>query len=411
MPKLCWISPYSLHDEFSSAATNCRLLLEGLAQIGWEITSFNAFILEEQDSLDALYKLKQELNFNESQILEFKQNNIHYVYTRCQSHQESQLSLKEMQFFYDAFCAKLDEHGADFVMGFGTDPLIQSCMAEAQRRSIYTIYMLLNSSHLHYNFPNIDFILTTSQANADFYYQHSRINAIPVGEAIDLNYCQVLSKDPKYITFINPSFEKGLSFFVAIAQSFMQLVPEQRFLVVNTHNNFAHNIRLLQRQDGQTTFTLQDFPNVDLTGRQADLKSVYALTKVLIMPSLWHEAWSRTATEATLNGISVITSNIGGLGESTGGAGLSVPIPPQYQQHYQLVPDSSDIQPWVAAIHRLLHEDRSERFAKARHKFATHQTVDLVQNFLLKLYAKQRHRNIAYGDPVQLYLRHTRRHF
>jgi glycosyltransferase involved in cell wall biosynthesis len=49
--------------------------------------------------------------------------------------------------------------------------------------------------------------------------------------------------------------------------------------------------------------------------------TVYSLTRLLIMPSLWNESFGLVAAEAMLNGIPVLASNRGALTETVGGSG------------------------------------------------------------------------------------------
>lgn len=65
--------------------------------------------------------------------------------------------------------------------------------------------------------------------------------------------------------------------------------------------------------------------NVSILRRTSDMRKVYALAKVLIVPSVWEEAWGRVATEAQASGIPVLASNRGGLPESVGMGGIIVP--------------------------------------------------------------------------------------
>lgn len=466
MPKLMWLSPYSLHDDFSSAAQNCKALLEGLAQIGWEITACTSFILEadpKDNDDDALGTLKQSLAATAEQILPFSENQVRYVYIRSKFHQEDLWSLGEMQTFYDTFIDLIDSVQPDFILGFGTSTVFQSCMAEAKRRGIWTLYMLLNANYQNYNFPNIDYVLTSSQANAQLYYQTSRLRTIPVGESFSPQNYLAPTRTPRYITFVNPGFEKGLSFIARIAYAYQQIDPEQRFLVVNNQGDFVSNLRLLrttetiqsdqisfqefEKQGGITAlqafsnetaqddqaqeqaralanakiktiqasfrplpnmFDVQHFPNVDQTGRQANLKEVYALSKVILLPSLWWESWSRIATEAILNNIPVVASTSGGLVESTAGAGIHIPISPVYQHNYLQVPTAEAIQPWLEGIQRALTEDRSAKINQARFNLASNQAFNQLQSLLLPLYAQQRSTHIAYGN-ARLWTQHQKR--
>ena len=63
----------------------------------------------------------------------------------------------------------------------------------------------------------------------------------------------------------------------------------------------------------------------------------YAQARILLVPSVWEEAWGRVVTEAQLSGIPVLASAIGGLPESVGPGGI-------------LVPPGSDVEVWDAHL-------------------------------------------------------------
>ncbi len=54
------------------------------------------------------------------------------------------------------------------------------------------------------------------------------------------------------------------------------------------------------------------------------MKKFYKTAKILLVPSLWEEAWGRVVTEAHVSGIPVLASDRGGLPESVGPAGVIV---------------------------------------------------------------------------------------
>ena len=46
MPKILWMSPYSLHDITSGASIHCRAILESLQQRGFTVWSFATFVFD-----------------------------------------------------------------------------------------------------------------------------------------------------------------------------------------------------------------------------------------------------------------------------------------------------------------------------------------------------------------------------
>ncbi|MDP2924682.1 MAG: glycosyltransferase [Candidatus Omnitrophota bacterium] len=107
---------------------------------------------------------------------------------------------------------------------------------------------------------------------------------------IDPELYRVKNKNPEYITFINYGYDKGAMIFINIARR----LPDKRFLIIQSKNIFRSEPWL---------------KNVTVMKTQLDMKKVYAVTKILLVPSLWEEAGPRVVFEALLNGIPVIATN------------------------------------------------------------------------------------------------------
>jgi glycosyltransferase involved in cell wall biosynthesis len=84
--------------------------------------------------------------------------------------------------------------------------------------------------------------------------------------------------------------------------------------------------------------------------------------KVLLVPSLWFEAWGIVTIEAHLRGIPVISSNAGALPEAMLGMDHIVPVNPiqgdRDEEGAYIVPEQ-DFAPWVSVVNRLM-TDKAE---------------------------------------------------
>ena len=58
-----------------------------------------------------------------------------------------------------------------------------------------------------------------------------------------------------------------------------------------------------------------------------DPRRFWSLTKIALLPSLWWENQPLVAIEAMINGIPVIGSNRGGIPETLGESGFTLPLP------------------------------------------------------------------------------------
>lgn len=133
--------------------------------------------------------------------------------------------------------------------------------------------------------------------------------------------------DPQgFLTMINPHRVKGLDTFLDVARR----MPHERFLLVESWTLAPSALADLQAR-------LAALPNVTFWRRVPDAGQIYRRTRLMLVPSVWEEAFGRVAIEAQSCGIPVIASRRGGLQESVGDGGLCI------AEH--LDPDA-----WVRAI-------------------------------------------------------------
>jgi glycosyltransferase involved in cell wall biosynthesis len=84
--------------------------------------------------------------------------------------------------------------------------------------------------------------------------------------------------------------------------------------------------------------------------------------KVLLVPSLWFEAWGIVVVEAHLRGIPVISSDAGALSESMLNLEYMVPVNrirgERDEEGNYTIPEQN-VQPWVETLNKLM-SDRAE---------------------------------------------------
>ena len=110
MPKLLWMSPYSLHDISSGASIHCRYILESLQQAGFEVWAFSSFVFDRPyggtttfGDLEKLYERQPE-----ARIFELNDRGLHYIYLKNKTTTEMQRSCNEQMEYFERFCEILD---------------------------------------------------------------------------------------------------------------------------------------------------------------------------------------------------------------------------------------------------------------------------------------------------------------
>lgn len=260
-------------------------------------------------------------------------------------------------------------------MGYGMALFGTAVHAECRRRGIPHAYPICNGNHPYYNFWDSDLLFTDSAANAQLYAQRDHLNLATTGAFIDKDAYIADSGSHEYITMINPEPRKGGSIFAKLAL-LAKNDPElknEKFLVVNSRGNFGSTVSVLHDGDGATNYKPEMFDNVSMAQNTTNMKAIYALTKVLLAPSVpkaWYEGWGRVASEAVLNRIPVLVAKNGGLEEAMAGAGIALDVPSTLHDDPARMPSDEEIAPWLEALKQLLkakttpviaRSERSER--------------------------------------------------
>lgn len=128
----------------------------------------------------------------------------------------------------------------------------------------------------------------------------------------------------EYVTLINLNHNKGSDYFYSIAKR----LPHIKFLGVRGSYDNQH---------------IMKFPNVKIIPNTPDIREVYKVTKILLVPS-HYESWGMVAAEAMANGIPVIYNPTPGLLENVGEAGICI--------------NRRQVELWVNEINKLLTDSQ-----------------------------------------------------
>lgn len=149
---------------------------------------------------------------------------------------------------------------------------------------------------------------------------------------------------------INPSSYKGICIFEQLVQEY----PSYPFAAVPTWGTTSAD-----RQ------RLESLPNVELWSPTSDVNQLFLRARVLLVPSLWGEAFGQVVVEAMLRGVPVLASNVGGLPEAKLGVDYLLPVNPIVQYRPSLtdlslpepIVPAQDIGRWRSPLEAMMEND------------------------------------------------------
>jgi glycosyltransferase involved in cell wall biosynthesis len=276
------------------------------------------------------------------------------------------LQIGEARNFYQVAKQFLHDEQPDVIITWGGNQLNRLLINLAGSCCRSLVFHLGNAGYYDCDlFQPFDSIFVATRYFADFYHERLGIRPTVRGSLIlEDQFAKpqdVLStQNPNYrkhgfITFINPSFQKGGTLFARLAAIARQERPDLHFLAVEG--------RMSKEEWRKTGFDLAHFDNVWWIPNQKDIRSVYSRTSILLFPSFGTEAAGRCLPEAQLGGIPVLAANHSGIPDQLNGGGVLFDIPARCRSNYKNIPTENEVRPWLNVIYQLMDDDQTYREA------------------------------------------------
>ena len=288
----------------------------------------------------------------------------------------------------DQYGALLDELFADFapdqLIACNGHPMILEALARARNRGITTAFAIRGFGYYEARyFQDVDHAFTCSQFLTDLYRDKVGLVSTPIEPPLEWSSVLAPVESRAFVTFVNPSPHKGLLLFARLADMLGSRRPDIPILIV---------------QSGHSGGSLNAIPGVDFS-RYPQIMAAppvpapsdyFALTRILVVPSVWEEPFGRVAAEAMINAIPPLVSNRGSLPQvvggdfSEGGGGRVLPIPDWMTFKTTKLPSEQEVEPWYDAVcalwddpvlyrsvasraHQIAEERYSEKVSRKKH--------------------------------------------
>ena len=356
-PSILFASPMNILDITSGAALSMRTFLSGLTKRGFRAVALQATLFDSAHGGEHVLKAGEQQQ--DKKILRTQVLGIEHIIVRTSATYRPKMTCEEQERYLNCFRLEIKTKRPDMIILWGGMLLEMTIMREAREAGIPVVFYLVNSGYKDKStFRYASVVVTDTEATAKLYDERFGLKCHPIGKFIDVNLIKPPIRKPEFITFINPSFEKGVNVFMPMAKLAAQEFPEIKFLVVQSRGRWATALRVLK-------FSAEDFPNVKIIGHQKDMRPVYASTKALLLPSTWHESGARVIAEAQINGIPIIASNTGGSAELVGKGGIILDLPDKTKDNRGEPADESTAKMWLDEVKRIwFDKDHFETMCK-----------------------------------------------
>ncbi len=227
---------------------------------------------------------------------------------------------------------------------------------------------------------NMDAVLTPSEFLAARYRSAIGLESTPLPTPLDTSDVVCPEREPVFVTMVNPSVEKGLFFFVRLAEELAKEDPRIALLAIESRGTAG-----MVCQAGLCGgFDLRRHESVMIAEAVPHPRDIYTHARVLLAPSVVEEAAGRVVPEALVNGVVPLVSDRGGLAESCNGAGFVLPLPETYTTETRKPVEAAAVRPWIDVILRLAFDEPfyQAEVAKARAAAALYQRATLAPRYV-----------------------------
>jgi len=344
----------------SGAARSMRTICEFLASEGWRVqvlgnTATEGIIRLDPEAWLHSCGIEPELvpGPQGSRTFRFQDRGVDYVLLDTGSVNVSDAPQNDGDAFDQLFEELFSALRPDIFLTYGGWIAELDRRRRARERGCRVVFTIRNEAYMVPEaFADVDAVFSSSAYLTERYRSGLGVETTPLPPPILAEEVTAPFREPTFVTFINPEPIKGVFAFARIAEEVCRRHPEIPFLVVKSRG-VGEMVTLAALTGG---FDLRRHPNIGLAEPVPDPRRIYAVTRVLLVPSLV-EASGRVAAEALLNGIPVIASDRGGLADTLHGGGFILPLPSDLTPETRLPPLADALEPWVDLTIRLMTDE------------------------------------------------------
>jgi len=301
-----------------------------------------------------------------TRVVEYAVRDVPVTLLRTRHNDESRPHRGEMSEYLALVDALLDTFAPELLIACNGHPMILDAMARARGRGVCTAFAVRGYGYddARY-FEHVDHAFTCSAFLTNVYWSSIGLVSTPLEPPIDWTTVVAPEDARAFLTFVNPSRHKGLLLFARLADMLGARRADIPILVVQSGHT-GGSLNAIRGID------FSRYPQIMAAPPVPTPADYFALTRILVVPSVWREPFGRVAAEAMINGVPPLVSDRGSLPDviggdfAAGGGGRVLAVPAWMTDEGNALPSESEIEPWYDAVCALWDDAALYRAMSAR---------------------------------------------
>ena len=360
------VNNHCISDATAGVTQSLRTIIEWLADAGHECRVLTTARFEARVTFTIDEHLRAQNAAVDGPVARYQVRGVPVTLLRTRHNDETRPHKGEMKQYLAQFEALLDDFAPTHLIACNGHPMIFEAMARARRRGIVTAFAVRGFGYYERrHFRDVDHAFTCSQFLTDHYAAKVNLFSTPLEPPIDWSTVVAPEESRAFVTFVNPSMHKGLWLFAKLADMLGSRRPDIPILVVQSGHS-GGSLTAIRDVD------FSRYPQIMAAPPVPTPADYFALTRLLLVPSVWEEPFGRVAAEAMINSIPALVSERGSLPHvvggdaSAGGGGRVLPIPAWMTPESKRLPADTEIEPWFDAVCALWDDAEQYRRLAAR---------------------------------------------
>jgi glycosyltransferase involved in cell wall biosynthesis len=395
-------------DHRSGAAHSMRIMTEWLAAAGHECrvlatARFDGLAMNADEHVAALgvpvkrLPPSKEAGGGFRPTVQFDWHGVPVTMIMTRARDPRKLDKNEARQFLRLFDVMAERFRPDVVYTYGGSPVLLEMMKHARQRGIVTVFSLRNHGYDDRRYyRHVDHVFTTSAYITELYRRRIGLRSTGLASPIAWSEVEAPAEGRSFVTFVNPSPQKGLFLFARLVQMLGDTRPDIPILVVQSAMDASYLVSL-------PGLDFARYPQLVASPSLTEPADIFSVTKLLLVPSAFAEPFGRIAAEAMINGVPPLVSDRGGLPETVEDGGVVLPLPDWLDEKQHRLPSAEEAQPWYDAIVRLWDDAEAYAAASARALAAAHRLYDeaALRQRYIQYFTTLRPGAALFDDPAE----------